>query len=87
VAEVPKGGAGWLLALTDRQVSVAIKCIHDDPARRWTVQSLADSAAMSRTAFTLKFKRMVGAASMEYSTRWRRNLRPDRAEQLAAVAS
>jgi AraC-like DNA-binding protein len=78
MAEGPKGGAGWLFALTDKQVSVALKCMHDDPARRWTVQSLAESTAMSRTAFTLKFKNMVGASPMEYLTHWRMLLAADK---------
>jgi len=78
MAEGPKGGAGWLFALADGQVSVAIKGMHDDPARRWTVQSLAESAAMSRTAFTLKFKRMVGTSPMEYLTYWRMLLAADK---------
>jgi AraC-like DNA-binding protein len=73
----PKGGAGWLFALADKQVSVAIKRMHDDPARRWTVQSLAESSAMSRTAFTLKFKKMVGTSPMEYLTQWRMLLAAD----------
>jgi AraC-like DNA-binding protein len=78
MAEGPKGGAGWLFALADKQVSVAIKRMHDDPAHRWTVQSLAESAAMSRTAFTLKFKKMAGTSPMEYLTRWRMLLAADK---------
>jgi AraC-like DNA-binding protein len=82
IAEGPKGGAGFLFALADKQVSVAIKCMHDDPARRWTVQSLAESAAMSRTTFTLKFKKMVGASPMEYLTHWRMVLAADKLTNL-----
>jgi AraC-like DNA-binding protein len=78
MGEGPTGGAGWLFALADKQVSAAIKCMHDDPARRWTVQSLAESAAMSRTAFTLKFKNMVGTSPIEYLTHWRMLLAADK---------
>lgn len=78
MVEGPKGGAGFLFALADKQVSVALKCMHGDPARRWTVQSLAESAAMSRTAFTLKFKKMVGTSPMEYLTHWRMVLAADK---------
>lgn len=78
MADGTQGGAGWLFALADGQVSAAIKCMHDDPARRWTVQSLAESAAMSRTAFTLRFKRMVGTSPMEYLTHWRMLVAADR---------
>ena len=78
MAEGPKGGLGWLYALGDKDVGVAIKHMHEDPSRRWTVQSLAESAAMSRTAFTLKFKQMVGSAPMEYLTHWRMLLAADK---------
>jgi AraC-like DNA-binding protein len=74
----PSGGPGWLFALADKQISVAIKSMHEDPARRWTVQSLAETAAMSRTAFSLKFKRTVGTSPMEYLTHWRMLLAADR---------
>jgi AraC-like DNA-binding protein len=77
MAEGPKGGPGFLAALADKQVSAAIECMHRDPARRWTVQSLAESAAMSRTAFTVKFKKMVGTSPMEYLTHWRMLLAAD----------
>jgi AraC-like DNA-binding protein len=71
MAEGSTGRAGWLFALMDDRISAAIKCMHDDPARRWTVLSLAKSAAMSRTAFSLRFKEMVGTSPVEYLTRWR----------------
>jgi hypothetical protein len=35
-------------------------------------------AAISRTAFTLKFKKMVGTSPMEYLTRWRMLLDADK---------
>jgi AraC-like DNA-binding protein len=52
--------------------------MHDDPARRWTVRSLAESAAMSRTAFSLKFKEMVGISPIGYLTRLRMLLAADK---------
>jgi AraC-like DNA-binding protein len=78
LADGPGGAPGWLFALADRQVSASITCMHDDPARRWTLRSLAESAAMSRTAFTVRFKRLVGASPMEYLTRWRMLLAADK---------
>lgn len=78
MADGPKGGAGWLYALADKDVGGAIKRMHEDPSRRWTLQSLAESAAMSRTAFTLKFKKMVGMSPMEYLTLWRMLLAADK---------
>ncbi len=78
MVEGPKGGVGWLFALADKHMKAAIHAMHADPARRWTLQTLASCAGMSRTTFTLKFKAMVGASPMEYLTRWRMMLAGDR---------
>jgi AraC-like DNA-binding protein len=78
LAEGLKGGVGWLFALADKQMSAAIHSIHDAPAQRWTLQSLAQSAGMSRSTFALKFKQTVGASPMEYLTRWRMLLAGDK---------
>ncbi len=78
LAEGLKGGVGWLFALADKQMSAAITAMHDDPAHRWTLQALAARVGMSRTTFTLKFKKTVGASPMEYLTRWRMLLAGDR---------
>ena len=67
-----------LFALADKQMAAAINAMHDDPAHRWTLQSLAERAGMSRTSFTLKFKETVGASPMDYLTRWRMLLAGDR---------
>ncbi|RAI01824.1 AraC family transcriptional regulator [Acuticoccus sediminis] len=73
-------GVGWLYALADRRIGSAIGAIHAEPARRWTVQQLAERAGMSRTAFAVRFKAMVGRAPMDYLTRWRMALAADRLE-------
>jgi AraC-like DNA-binding protein len=71
LAEGLRGGVGWLFALADKQMSTAINAMHDDPAHRWTLQELAERAAMSRSTFALKFKETVGEPPLEYLTRWR----------------
>jgi AraC-like DNA-binding protein len=78
VADGSKGGVGWLSALADKQMGVAISAMHDDPARRWTLQELAERAGMSRSTFALKFKATVGSSPMDYLTRWRMLLAGDR---------
>lgn len=62
---------GWLAALADRNLTHAIKAIHADPARDWTVESLAREARMSRSAFAARFKAVVGRTPLEYLTHWR----------------
>ncbi len=71
-------GVGWFFALADKQMGAAISAMHEDPAQRWTLEALAKHAAMSRSSFALKFKEKVGAAPMEYLTRWRMLLAGDR---------
>jgi AraC-like DNA-binding protein len=67
----PAAQTGWLGALRDEQVGRAMTLIHSDPARAWTVASLAREVAMSRSAFAARFTGLVGAAPMQYLTRWR----------------
>jgi AraC-like DNA-binding protein len=45
--------------------------IHRDPSRAWTVASLADELAMSRSAFAARFTELVDEPVMQYVTRWR----------------
>lgn len=80
LAEGSSGGVGWLFALADEQMSPAIKAMHAEPAHRWTLQSLAERAGMSRSSFAQKFKATVGSTPMDYLTRWRMMLAGDRLE-------
>jgi AraC-like DNA-binding protein len=90
MAQGPDGGVGWFFALADKQMGAAITALHADPARRWTLQALAERACMSRSAFALKFKATVGASPMDYLTRWRMLLGGDRlahtSDSLSAIA-
>ena len=67
----PAARTGWLGALQDEQIGHAIALIHRDPARNWTVASLADELAMSRSAFAARFTELVEEPAMQYVTRWR----------------
>jgi AraC-like DNA-binding protein len=71
IEQDPAAQSGWLGALRDPQIGRAISLIHRDPARPWTVASLADEVAMSRSAFAARFTELVGEPPMHYVTRWR----------------
>jgi AraC-like DNA-binding protein len=90
LAEGAKGGVGWLFALADPQMAVAIGALHAEPERRWTLQALAERTGMSRSALALKFKQTVGATPIDYLTRWRMLVAGDRlaggAEPVSAIA-
>jgi AraC-like DNA-binding protein len=82
--------SGWLSALSDKHMSIAIASMHNDPGYPWTLQSLAERVGMSRSVFALRFRQTVGATPMEYLTRWRMLLAADRLENssdgLGAIA-
>ncbi len=67
----PAAQRGWLGALQDPQIGRAISNVHRDPARNWTVASLAHELAMSRSAFAARFTEFVGEPVMSYVARWR----------------
>jgi AraC-like DNA-binding protein len=78
LTDAASAGRGWLSALSDKRMSIAIASMHNDPGYPWTLQSLAERVAMSRSVFALRFRKIVGATPMEYLTRWRMLLAADR---------
>ena len=62
---------GLLRGLADARIARAMRHMHDDPARAWTVAQLATKAALSRSAFYERFTRTVGLPPMEYLLAWR----------------
>lgn len=62
---------GWIGALTDPRIGVAIGLIHNNPGHGWTVKELATEVGMSRSGFAQRFKELVSIAPHEYLTRWR----------------
>jgi len=58
--------AGILAAIADRQVGAALAQLHGAPEKSWTVATLGRRAAMSRSAFSARFTRLVGETPMQY---------------------
>lgn len=65
---------GWLAGLADARLAPALRAIHADPSRRWTVEALADVAGQSRSAFAEKFRMTVGVSPIDYLAGWRMRL-------------
>ena len=74
-AHIASGGGdckkGRLRAMFDPQVGAALKAIHQDMKASWTVEALASSAGMSRSAFAARFKHLLGQTPLDYVTEWR----------------
>lgn len=62
---------GLLRGLADARLALALRQLHADPARPWTMAQLAQQAALSRSAFFDRFTRAVGLPPMEYLLAWR----------------
>ncbi|NKY35667.1 AraC family transcriptional regulator [Nocardia speluncae] len=64
----------WLGVLADPVVSDALTRLHEEPARGWTIESLAAELTISRSTLTRRFRAVTGAAPADYLTRWRMDL-------------
>jgi AraC-like DNA-binding protein len=71
IASEPERSRGWLRAVFDPQIGAALGVIHDRVSTPWTVESLAGAAGVSRSAFAVRFKELLGQTPLEYVTEWR----------------
>ncbi|MFJ4094105.1 AraC family transcriptional regulator [Kitasatospora sp. NPDC089913] len=67
----------WHAALTTPAVGDALRLLHEDPARRWTVAELAGQVGQSRATFAAHFTTAVGEPPLTYLTTWRMTLAAD----------
>jgi AraC-like DNA-binding protein len=61
----------WLRAMFDPDIGQTLAKIHATPEVPWTVASLAQSVAMSRSAFAARFAELVGQPPLHYLTDYR----------------
>lgn len=82
---------GLLRGLADPQLAPALRALHGDVARAWTVDQLAKVAGLSRSGFFERFARTLGLPPMEYLLAWRMAVAKDLLRQpalgLAEVAA
>ncbi|MEV0711765.1 helix-turn-helix transcriptional regulator [Nocardia aurea] len=62
---------GWAAAFADPAVAVALRAVHEEPARAWTVSDLSDIAGVSRATLARRFAATIGEPPLAYVTRWR----------------
>jgi AraC-like DNA-binding protein len=84
------GAPAWFRASNDPQIGRALRALHQDPGRAWTVADLAAEANLSRSAFARSFTALLGVAPLTYLTDWRMSLARERLrygdERLATIA-
>ena len=80
----------WYAANADPLVGRALQLLHHNPARPWTVGSLAAATGVSRATLARRFTALVGEPPMQFLTGWRLALAADLLRDpdttLAAVA-
>lgn len=62
---------GMLAGLSDPRLAKAIGAMHLRSDERWTVESLAREAGMSRARFAAHFQAIIGSSPFGYLTQWR----------------
>jgi len=71
---LPDNEVGWLAGLNDVHVGRALRLLHANPVRDWTVDELAREVAVSRSVLAQRFSDLVGEAPMRYLANWRMQL-------------
>lgn len=68
---------GLVRGLAEPRLAMAIRALHEEPTRDWTVAELAQKAALSRTTFFERFSRALGMTPMDYLLAWRMAIAKD----------
>lgn len=71
---LPEATDSWLQALRDPYLTKALKAMHHEPSRNWTIHKLAEVAGMSRSSFAQRFKDIVGMPPLTYLIDYRLRL-------------
>ena len=69
--------SGWLGGLSDARIAAALKAIHERPMQKWSIETLAAIAGMSRSSFGERFTALVGRSPLRYHNEWRLTLARD----------
>jgi AraC family transcriptional regulator, alkane utilization regulator len=71
---LPADRTDWLAGLRDPFIGRALTALHRNPARDWTLESLAHEVGLSRSVLAERFTQFVGQPVMQYLTNWRMQL-------------
>jgi AraC-like DNA-binding protein len=62
---------GILAAISHHQMGKVIEAMYAEPDKNWNLDTLSQVAAMSRSAFATKFRKVSGQAPLEFLTEYR----------------
>jgi AraC-like DNA-binding protein len=66
--------SGMLAGMAHPKLRKALVALHEQPARAWPLEALAQEAGMSRTALANTFREVVGSTPGHYLLAWRMGL-------------
>jgi transcriptional regulator GlxA family with amidase domain len=61
----------WLGAMRNPVVRAALTCVHGEPERPWTTETLAAEISVSRATLSRHFRDALGQTPGAYVTQWR----------------
>jgi AraC-like DNA-binding protein len=76
---------GWTGVLSDERLGKAMRLIHMESEKPWTIVSLADHIGMSRSAFSAHFRNKLGISPIAYLTRHRMHLAQELLRRTASM--
>jgi AraC-like DNA-binding protein len=74
IVHLPEDSTSWLSGLKHRHVGHALRLIHGQPEKPWTLAELAREVGLSRSVFADRFALYVGVSPMHYLGCWRMQL-------------
>lgn len=78
---------GLLPGLADERLAPALVAVHEAPGEAWTLDALARTANMSRSAFAARFKEVLGRSPGDYLTQWRLTIAQEQLRAGMSVSS
>lgn len=74
IAQLPHTKTGWLAGVRDPDVGKTLALLHREPARPWTIATLAAEVGISRSVLAERFQHFLADTPIGYLTRWRLHL-------------
>ncbi len=63
--------AGLITGLAEPRLARTLSALHEQPGRPWSLERMAQTAGMSRSAFAAHFKAALGCTPADYLAHWR----------------
>jgi len=78
---------GLVPGLSDGRLAPALVAMHERPGEPWTLEVMARTANLSRSAFAARFKDVVGRTPADYLTEWRLTIAQQQLREGASVGT